>query len=82
MAQPDIYLTELIYYEHCVPILQHKLASLHLTRPPSQWISLPVRALLRTILTTQLQWLGSTFTVQHYVSLAGHFLERLQWDSL
>jgi len=80
-AEPDVHLTELIYYEYCVPILQLKFTKLHLSHPPSNWIRPKVRALLWTILTTHLQWLGSMLTAQHYTSLANEFLERLQWST-
>ena len=74
-------LTELIYYEHHIPILQLKFANLHLSRPPSQCIHSQTQALLRRILTTHIQWLGSTLTAQHYATLAGYFLRRLDWEN-
>jgi len=81
MAQPDVYLTELIYYEHYIPILQLKFANLHLSHRSSMCIHSQTQALLRTILTTHLQWLVSTLTAQHYASLAGYFLRWLNYYS-
>jgi len=74
-AEPDTYLTMLIYYEHYFPILQIKFP--HLKQPPGGFFGPEIYMLPRTIITRHSEFQRSALTAQHYNVAALYMLKYL-----